>query len=67
MAKWLVIEIPMESNDIDEDDFETLVAESKDAVGINIMVGRPLMEDPNNVCRTFEFTAEDFSARIEER
>jgi hypothetical protein len=62
----LIIEIPLESNDLEERDFEILVKESKNATGINIMVGRPLnYAASGGAMRTFELTAENFRSRIE--
>jgi hypothetical protein len=61
----LIIEIPLEANDLQEEDFSTIVREAVDASGIHVMVGRPI-NDETMVSRTFELSAENFSVRVEE-
>ena len=61
----LVIEIPLEGNDVEEADFEALVGEAKEAMGISIEVGRPISEEESFIVRSMHVSAEHFTARIE--
>jgi hypothetical protein len=61
----LVIRIPLDGNDLEQTDLEVLVEESKEALGINIEVGRSQSEEESHIIRQSSISAEYFTATIE--
>jgi len=68
MSKLHIV-IDMESNDLEEIDFEVFLREAKLATAINVEVGRPVSGDTDtedsHVARMFQISAENFTAQVE--
>lgn len=64
----LIISIPLDINDLEEQDFETFVKESRKASGITLEVGRPLKPERNdNVIRSVTLFAQNFTVKIDQQ
>lgn len=64
----LIIEIPLDPNDLEEQDFETFLKESRKASGITLEVGRPLKPEGNeNIIRSVTLFAENFTVKIDQQ
>ena len=61
----LIIEIPLESNDLQEGDFSLFIKEAVDATWFNMEIGRPVSEEEQEVGRLFSVSGENFTARVE--
>lgn len=67
--KKLLIEIPLEGNDLEENDFDVFVKEATDysegfSPVISIEVGRPLSEEESHIARVFSIGGEYFKVTL---
>lgn len=61
----LIIEIPLEGNDLEEKDFDTFRVEAGKASSINLEVSRLISTKEPEVFRTHNLSVEYFSFRVE--
>jgi hypothetical protein len=71
MAMKLVIEIPLELNDLQEEDFNTVLrevneSESPHPACLGVQITRPVSEDETHIARVFELGAENFKVHVEQ-
>ena len=62
-AMKLIITIPFEGNDLDEDAFRVFTREARLATGIEVAVGRAVKEN-SDVGRIFRLPAEKFTFEV---
>lgn len=63
----LILEIPLEGNDLSSEDIEVFLREAKSATGMNLDIGRPASGRAGDcgVARMFQLRVDKFKARIE--
>lgn len=60
----LIVEIPLDGNDLDDSDFDRFIKESKKAGGVELRVMRSVSEKTPDIIREFTIGAEYFKAKL---